>query len=102
MVLDEEYTQRLNDERGGQFWESIRENGSTQRAQGSIAWCRRLDTISLGGGGGRLSSFLYQALGLLTIPIETSGSGWFCYQKATIIAGASTYAVNDAMSRLDS
>ena len=93
--FDEEYTQRLNDERGGQFWESIRENAAEFLAGlGSIALGAMIDTISLGGGAAGLVVSI-PSFGTLTIPIETAAAAGFA-TGATIIAGG-TYAVNDAI-----
>ena len=93
--FDEEYTRRLNDERGGQFWESIRENAAEFLAGlGSIALGAMIDTISLGGGAAGLVLSI-PSFGTLTIPIETAAAAGFA-TGATIIAGG-TYAVNDAI-----
>ena len=93
--FDEEYTRRLNDERGGQFWESIRENAAEFLAGvGSIALGAMIDTISLGGGAAGLVLSI-PSFGTLTIPIETAAVAGFA-TGTTIIAGG-TYAVNDAI-----
>ena len=93
--FDKDYTQRFNDERGGQFWESIRENAAEFLAGvGSIALGAMIDTISLGGGAAGLVLSI-PSFGTLTIPIETAAAAGFA-TGTTIIAGG-TIAVNDAI-----
>ena len=93
--FDEEYTRRLNDERGGQFWESIRENATEFLAGlGNIVLGAIIDTISVGGGITGLVVSI-PSFGTLTIPIESAAAVGFV-TGTTMIAGG-TYAVNDAI-----